>query len=108
MPRIASLAVIERKIAELEQKAKEIQRRDKPGIKQLKAVMAKYRLTRQDVDLALNGKSKKSSGPLAGRTLKPKYRNPGDKSQTWAGRGLKPKWLVAGLKSGQKLEHFAI
>jgi DNA-binding protein H-NS len=38
----------------------------------------------------------------------PKYRNPDNPSETWAGRGLKPRWLVAALKSGKKLEDFAI
>ena len=38
----------------------------------------------------------------------PKYRNPDDPSETWAGRGLKPRWLVAALKSGKKIEDFAI
>ena len=70
---------VEEYLARREQKAEEIQRRDKPGIKQLKAVMAKYRLSRQDVDRALNGKSKKSSSPLAGKTLKPKYGVPSGK-----------------------------
>jgi DNA-binding protein H-NS len=37
-----------------------------------------------------------------------KYRNPDNPSETWAGRGLKPRWLAAALKSGKKLEHFAI
>jgi len=38
----------------------------------------------------------------------PKYRNPDNPSETWAGRGLQPRWLAAALKSGKKLEHFAI
>jgi DNA-binding protein H-NS len=38
----------------------------------------------------------------------PKYRNPANPSETWAGRGLKPRWLAAALKSGKKLEDFAI
>ena len=38
----------------------------------------------------------------------PKYRNPENPSETWAGRGLRPRWLSAALKSGKKLEHFAI
>src|SRR4030081_987470 len=28
----------------------------------------------------------------------PKYRNPGEPSQTWSGRGKKPRWLAAALK----------
>src|SRR5271165_3288331 len=42
-------------------------------------------------------------GPVAA-----KYRNPENPAETWAGRGLKPRWLAAALKSGKKLEDFAI
>jgi DNA-binding protein H-NS len=42
-------------------------------------------------------------GPVA-----PKYRNPENPSETWAGRGLKPRWLSAAMKSGKKLEDFAV
>jgi DNA-binding protein H-NS len=38
----------------------------------------------------------------------PKYRNPKDRSETWAGRGKQPRWLVAQLRSGKKLEDFEI
>jgi len=38
----------------------------------------------------------------------PKYCNPENPAETWAGRGLKPRWLTAALKSGGKLEDFAI
>jgi DNA-binding protein H-NS len=38
----------------------------------------------------------------------PKYRDPDNLAETWAGRGLKPRWLAAALKSGKKLEQFAI
>jgi DNA-binding protein H-NS len=38
----------------------------------------------------------------------PKYRNPENPGETWAGRGLKPRWLAAAIKSGKKLEDFAI
>jgi DNA-binding protein H-NS len=46
-------------------------------------------------------------GGLRG-SVAPKYRNPDNRAETWAGRGLKPRWLAAALKSGKKLEHFAI
>jgi DNA-binding protein H-NS len=51
---------------------------------------------------------RKASSKLAGRKVAPKYRNPENKSETWAGRGMKPKWLVTALKGGKKLEHFAV
>jgi DNA-binding protein H-NS len=38
----------------------------------------------------------------------PKYQNPQEPSETWSGRGKTPRWLVAVLKTGHKLEEFAI
>jgi DNA-binding protein H-NS len=38
----------------------------------------------------------------------PKYRNPKNRSDTWAGRGKQPRWLVAELRSGKKLDDFRI
>ena len=38
----------------------------------------------------------------------PKYQNPQQPSETWSGRGKTPRWLVAALKTGHKLEDFAI
>jgi len=40
--------------------------------------------------------------------VRPKYRNPSDRSQTWAGRGKQPRWLVAQLKAGKKIDDFLI
>jgi len=45
---------------------------------------------------------------LEGRKVPAKYRNPKKRSETWAGRGAMPRWLRAEVKSGKKLEHFAI
>jgi DNA-binding protein H-NS len=41
-------------------------------------------------------------------SVAPKFRNPENPSETWAGRGLRPRWLVAAIKSGKKLEDFAV
>jgi len=38
----------------------------------------------------------------------PKYKNPGQPSETWSGRGKQPRWLSAQLKSGRKLDAFRI
>jgi DNA-binding protein H-NS len=38
----------------------------------------------------------------------PKYRNPENRSETWAGRGKQPCWLRAQLRSGNKLDDFLI
>ena len=110
MPRKTSLKAIEAKIKELEAIAEELKRVEKPGIKELKALVAKFRLTPADIKLALKGHSAKlnGKGPAKGTKLKPKYRNPAKKSETWAGRGLRPKWVVALVKQGKKLEDFAV
>jgi DNA-binding protein H-NS len=38
----------------------------------------------------------------------PKFRNPDDRSQTWAGRGKQPRWLTAHLRSGRQVDEFRI
>jgi DNA-binding protein H-NS len=51
---------------------------------------------------------KRRGGSLKGRKVAPKYRNPTNKSETWAGRGVRPRWLQAALKEGRSIEEFAI
>jgi DNA-binding protein H-NS len=34
--------------------------------------------------------------------VKPKYRNPGNPSQTWAGRGKQPRWYSEAISAGKK------
>ena len=58
--------------------------------------------------LAKLGRGFRRGGADAPGKVAPKYRNPDNPSETWAGRGLQPRWLAAALKSGKKLEHFAI
>jgi len=42
------------------------------------------------------------------RHIPPKYRNPGDVSQTWTGRGKQPRWIRDALASGKKLTDLAV
>jgi DNA-binding protein H-NS len=107
MPRTTSLKSIQAQILALEARAEALKNAEKPGIKQLKALISKYKLSPTDVKLALNGRGSKRSA-LAGRKVKPKYRNPADKRETWTGRGRQPLWLVASLKSRKKLDSFLI
>jgi len=62
------------------------------------------KLTRYDS----GGGRAKVGGRGARGKVAPKYRNPESPGETWAGRGLKPRWLAAAIKSGKKLEDFAI
>ena len=45
---------------------------------------------------------------MKGRKVAPKYRNPKNRSETWAGRGVMPRWMTAEIKKGKKREDFAI
>jgi DNA-binding protein H-NS len=109
MHKDVALDTLRAKIRELESQAEELQRAGKPGILQLKALIIKYKLTADDVELALKLAGKQSKrGVPKGTRLKAKYRNPHNPNQTWAGRGLKPRWLSNLLKQGKKLNDLAI
>ena len=106
MPRKASLSRIKAQIQALQAKAEAIENAEKPGITQLKAIVKKYKLSMSDIKTALTGTKRTSK--LKGRKVKPKYRNPANKQETWAGRGREPKWFTAAIKSGKKPEQLAI
>src|SRR3954470_8974156 len=109
MPRHKSLKVLERKIRQLQAEANKLQRMEKPGVKELRSVVAKFKLGSADIKQALNGKFPKvRPSKLAGRKVKPKYRNPDKRSETWTGRGRMPLWMVGFVKKGKKREDFAI
>jgi DNA-binding protein H-NS len=92
---------INSQIKALEKKKAALEQAEKAGIAQLKAVVSKYKLTRQDVLSAVGG-------ALKGRKVAPKYRNPDNKNETWTGRGRQPRWVAAKLKAGKKLEDMKI
>jgi len=75
------------------------------------ALAAKVAETRRMLESELaklsGGSGRAGRGGARGKVA-PKYRNPDNPSETWAGRGLKPLWLVAAMKGGKNLEHFAI
>jgi DNA-binding protein H-NS len=54
------------------------------------------------------GRTAARGSKLKGRKVPPKYRNPKNRSETWAGRGAMPRWLRAEVRAGKKLEQFAI
>jgi DNA-binding protein H-NS len=108
MARTQSLEVLNRKIRELQAKAEQLQA-EKPGIKQLRALLKKYRLGPADVKIALNGSVRPGRGSkLKGQKVHPKYRNPDKRSETWTGRGRMPLWMAALVKKGKKPDDFLI
>ncbi len=47
-------------------------------------------------------RSKKAAGGKQKTSVKPKYRDPADATQTWSGRGKRPRWFQAAINSGKK------
>ena len=83
----------------LEQQISEARRRElSDAVSQVRALVAEYGLTAQDVFAA--GKTSRSS--TAGTKVAPKYRDPAT-GQTWTGRGKAPKWI-----QNENREKFAI
>jgi len=60
--------------------------------------------------LKANGAVKDPAQPARRKypRVHPKYQNPEVPHETWSGRGKTPRWLTAALKTGRKLEDFAI
>jgi len=103
------LEAIRSQIQKLEEEAQRIEQAIKPGIAQLQAVIAKYQLTAEDVEMALSLSGvRRKRGVPKGTRLKPKYRNPHNPKQTWAGRGLRPAWMVALLRQGKKISDLSV
>lgn len=99
------IRMIEAQIRDLSSHLEALKMMDKPGMKELRLILRKFKLDEADVRVALEeaGAAQRRVSKLAGKRLKAKYRNPADKSETWAGRGIKPKWVVDALKSGKTL-----
>ena len=67
------------------------------------------KLIGSDVDApATKPTRSKRASPIKGKKVKPKYRNPEQRKETWAGRGRQPLWLAHELSKGKKLESFLI
>jgi DNA-binding protein H-NS len=105
VPRRKSLKTIEVQIRRLQAEAERLKQEEKPGIKELRAIIARFKLKPADLQTAMK---RSGRGPVRGSKLAPKYRNPKNRTQTWAGRGSKPRWLTESLKRGKKLQDFAI
>jgi DNA-binding protein H-NS len=80
------------------------------------AISAKVKARRHELESELSklagygggGRSGRAAGRGRRGPVAAKYRNPANPAETWAGRGLKPRWLTAAIKTGKKLEDFAI
>lgn len=85
----------------LEQQIAEARQREiTEAVRQVRALVAEFGLTAQDV--FPTGKAAKAKLVKAGVKVAPKYRNPAT-GETWTGRGKAPKWI-----EGQDRARFAI
>jgi DNA-binding protein H-NS len=108
MARGLSLKDIQQKISQLQAEAEKLAHAERPGIKQLRAVLKKFKLGLPDVKIALEGAGRSRRSKLKGVKVKPKYRNPENKIETWTGRGRMPVWMAAMVKKGKKPNDFLI
>jgi len=110
---------IQKQIEKLEREAETLKKKEMGGvIQRIREAIAHYDITPQQLfggKRAVRGAeaTRSKAGPSAGATKKarrgpvaPKYRD--EHGNTWAGRGNRPRWLSEAIKSGRKLEDFAI
>lgn len=105
MARQNSLQALERKIRQMQAQVAKLKQADKPGVREVLALLKKHGLSLSDVKAAME--AAKPNKPK-GRKVKPKYRNPNDGAQTWTGRGRMPLWMADLVKKGGKRENFLI
>lgn len=87
----------------LEQQISEARRRElSDAVSQVRALVAEYGLTAQDVFPAGKAAGKAGRSSTAGTKVAPKYRDPAT-GQTWTGRGKAPRWI-----QNENREKFAI
>lgn len=87
----------------LEQQISEARRRElSDAVSQVRALVAEYGLTAQDVFPVGKASTRVGRGSTAGTKVAPKYRDPAT-GKTWTGRGKAPKWI-----QNENREKFAI
>lgn len=92
---------LQEQIAALQKQAEEARKQEMASVvAEIKAKMAEYGITMEDLESAVRGKGRrKASSGVA------KYRNPATGEQ-WSGKGRKPGWLVQALEQGRSMEEF--
>jgi DNA-binding protein H-NS len=116
MSKTKSFAQLQREIAALQKEADQARQREVAEvIARIKEAIATYQLTASDLGFSPRPASRtsaprgtrKAGAAKKSKSSRPvKYRD--DAGNIWVGRGPRPAWLSAALKSGKKLEDFAI
>jgi DNA-binding protein H-NS len=111
---MSTLAQIRKQIEELQQKATEIQVREKEGVlAEIRQKIVDYGITPQDLGLVPAKAPRKPRSPsakprkAAKAKSEPKFRGPD--GQTWSGgRGRKPGWVMEIISSGGDIEKYRV
>jgi len=94
---------IQDQIAALQKEAEEARKQEIASVvAEIKAKMAEYGITVDDLGSAARGKGRKKAASGAA-----KYRNPATGEQ-WTGKGRKPGWMVQALEQGRSMDEFKI
>ncbi len=114
MPKLSESA-LKSKIAELQKNLAELNKRKKPALEKILALMKENNLTVADLQAVASKSGSKEKGkpkaakPAAGARAKveAKYRDAAT-GATWSGRGKTPRWLVDAEAAGQSRDSFKI
>ena len=90
---------------------KELEVRLKPAIQEAESrdrAKAREKIDAMAKDMGFNVSDLYGNRRGKGGTVKVKYLNPDNPSETWTGRGRTPNWLRARLDKGAKLDGFLI
>jgi len=91
--------------AELLKQAEKLRKEEiKDVIAEIKARMAEYGITLDDLNMPSKRRAKSGT---KGAAVKPKYRNP-TTGATWSGRGKPPKWIKEAEAEGKSRDVFLI
>ncbi len=112
MPKLSESA-LKAKIAELQKNLDDLNKRKKPAIDRITAIMAEHGLTLADLQGAApkastRGRKKGAAKPAAAKgKVEAKFRDAAT-GATWTGRGKTPRWLVDAEANGRSREEFRI
>jgi len=97
---------LQQQIATLQARAEAIKQSERSTtIAKVKAIIADFALTPQDLFGAKGPKAAKPAKAKKARSAEAKYRD--GNGNVWVGRGKRPQWLSTALRAGAKLEDFA-
>lgn len=102
-PIVSRYKELQEQIAILQKQAEEARKQEIASVvAEIKAKMAEYGITVEDLGPAARGRGrKKTTGGV------PKYRNPAT-GEHWTGIGRKPAWMVQALEQGRSMDDFKI